>query len=449
MKIKALARSQRLETMERSHEMVGRNLDASVHPFAEAREFQRSIVAAKLDRMMAKPFICALDAHRDGVTCLACPRLQGSIGRAVSGAGDGALKVWDLARKECVFTEESAHSFARGVCFTMNGQEFLSCGDRSVKRWNPMMEEKLVQTWTGVGPHAGTLNDVDASFASDGGFCTASAEGFVEIWDSERTKALRAWQWGEASVYKARWNPAEITTLAGCTRDRSLILYDVRQKEPIRKVVLSAKANALAWNPRDPLSLVVGREDAKAALFDVRFLKVPKCLYEDHVSPITDITFAPTGLEFATASADKTLRVFKVRGDGVGRSRDVYHTHRMQALTAVRYSPDATYILSASDDANVRLWKAQASKKIGPLHPRERDAINYRTALLQKHKHMPDVKRIVRSRHLPKLVKKLKAKSNLQKDKEKRKLSQTVKHSRPGSATTTPAREKSVIRELE
>mmetsp|Transcript_17693 Transcript_17693/g.57354 ORF Transcript_17693/g.57354 Transcript_17693/m.57354 type:complete len:230 (+) Transcript_17693:651-1340(+) len=229
-----------------------------------------------------------------------------------------------------------------------------------------------------------------------------------------------------------------------------MVLYDVRRSEPARRVVLSARANALAWNPRDgPTSLVVAREDAKAATFDVRNFQVPSRLYEDHVAPVVDVAFAPTGLEFATASSDKTLRVFKIRGDGVGRSRDVYHTHRMQALTAVRYTPDAAFLLSASDDANVRLWKAHASKKIGPLHPSERQALHYREALLKKHKHMPGVRRILKSRHLPKLVKKLKVKSALQKDKQRRKLDNTIAHSRPGSAKTTPAREKAVITELE
>mmetsp|Transcript_17991 Transcript_17991/g.55064 ORF Transcript_17991/g.55064 Transcript_17991/m.55064 type:complete len:443 (+) Transcript_17991:1171-2499(+) len=442
MKIKAIAHSAR-----RQRGAQQRNLEPGLHPFAEAREYQRAVVAAKLDRMMAKPFVCALDAHRDGVTCLACPRYEGAIARAASGSGDGELKVWDLASRGCAWHVEDAHSFARGVSFTKTGDHFLSCGDRSVKRWDPTSAATdVVATWT----TGGTLNDVDASYVDDAGFATASAEGVVEVWDAARSKALRAYSWGSAASYRARWNPAEPTSLASCSRDRSLVLYDVRRREPVRRLVLTSKANALAWNPRDPMSLLVGREDAKAAIFDARRLDVPRCLYEDHVAPLTDVSFAPTGLEFATASSDKTLRVFKVRGDGVGRSRDVYHTHRMQALTAVRYSPDAAFLLSASDDANVRLWKAHASTRLGgPLHPSEREALDYRRALLKKHKHVDEVRRILKSRHLPKLVKKLKLKAALQKDKARRKLSNTIQHTTPGSTPTTAARETAVLTELE
>lgn len=48
-----------------------------------------------------------------------------------------------------------------------------------------------------------------------------------------------------------------------------------------------------------------------------------------------------------------------------GRSRDVYHTKRMQRVFSVRFTGDANYVLSGSDDTNIRLWKAQSDKKIG------------------------------------------------------------------------------------
>ena len=75
MKIKTVSRSAKKEARDTSdHKYVRRNLDPSQHPFAAAREHQRAVVAAKLDRMMAKPFVCAMDGHRDALTCLGVPR---------------------------------------------------------------------------------------------------------------------------------------------------------------------------------------------------------------------------------------------------------------------------------------------------------------------------------------------------------------------------------------
>lgn len=46
-------------------------------------------------------------------------------------------------------------------------------------------------------------------------------------------------------------------------------------------------------------------------------------------------------------------------------SRDVYHAKRMFKLNCVLWSADNKYILSGSSDHNVRIWKAQASEKMG------------------------------------------------------------------------------------
>lgn len=45
--------------------------------------------------------------------------------------------------------------------------------------------------------------------------------------------------------------------------------------------------------------------------------------------------------------------------------REVYHTKRMQHVTCVRWSADNKYILCGSDEMNIRIWKANASEKLG------------------------------------------------------------------------------------
>lgn len=46
-------------------------------------------------------------------------------------------------------------------------------------------------------------------------------------------------------------------------------------------------------------------------------------------------------------------------------SREVYHTKRMQHVMCVKWSADSKYILCGSDEMNIRLWKANASEKLG------------------------------------------------------------------------------------
>lgn len=47
------------------------------------------------------------------------------------------------------------------------------------------------------------------------------------------------------------------------------------------------------------------------------------------------------------------------------RYREIYHTKRMQRVRVVQWSLDNKYIISGSDEMNIRVWKARASEKLG------------------------------------------------------------------------------------
>merc|ERR1712054_48998 len=109
------------------------------------------------------------------------------------------------------------------------------------------------------------------------------------------------------------------------------------------------------------------------------------------------------GEELVSASWDRTVRLWN---RDRGHSRDVYHTKRMQRVMAAKSTPDARYVLSGSDDGNIRLWRANASSREGVKTARQRQALEYSDALTKRYEHMPEIRRIKRHRHVPKVVKK-------------------------------------------
>ena len=56
-------------------------------------------------------------------------------------------------------------------------------------------------------------------------------------------------------------------------------------------------------------------------------------------------------------SYDRTIRIFDSQS---GQSKQCYHAKRMQCVFTVDYTADSKFILSGSDDANVRIWKSDA-----------------------------------------------------------------------------------------
>jgi WD repeat and SOF domain-containing protein 1 len=78
----------------------------------------------------------------------------------------------------------------------------------------------------------------------------------------------------------------------------------------------------------------------------------------------------------------------------------------LYSVFSAKFTPDNKYILSGSDDGNIRLWRANASDRSGIKSARQRQKLEYDQALITRYSHMPEIRRIKRQRHVPRTVKK-------------------------------------------
>jgi DDB1- and CUL4-associated factor 13 len=106
---------------------------------------------------------------------------------------------------------------------------------------------------------------------------------------------------------------------------------------------------------------------------------------------------------------------------------------------------DAKYILSGSDDGNVRLWRANASDRSVVRSVREQQKLDYDEHLKEQFKHMPEIRRISRKRHVPKAIKNAANIKRTELDSIKRRDENRRKHSKPGSVPYTAERTRHVV----
>lgn len=450
MKVKVIARSEEEFTRERKQDVqkVFRNLDPALHPMERAREYTSALNAAKLDKVFAKPFMGALAGHVDSISCMAKnPRHLNSLATA-SMAGE--VYLWDVAFRRIARKFVGHQRAVRGLSMSADGESLLSCGDDcTVRLWQ--LPTAGVGGTTAAEDHeaVAVFQGKNAFRAVDHrweGTTFATAGAQVDIWEHERSEPINSFSWGADSVYAVRFNPSEPDIFASAASDRSIALYDLRVGTPLRKLVMQTKSNAVAWNPREAFNFTVANEDCNCYSYDMRKLKYATCVHQDHVSAVMDLDYSPTGREFVTGSYDRTVRIF---GYNESRSRDVYHTKRMQRVFCVRFSGDGTYLLSGSDDTNVRIWKANASEQLGVLLPRERRKQAYLNAVKRRYSNLPDVKRIDRHHHVPKPIYKARKLRQTQQDAEKKKESHRRAHSAPGLVPHSSIRKKRIVGEVE
>ncbi|KAK1302421.1 hypothetical protein QJS10_CPB12g00982 [Acorus calamus] len=438
MKVKVISRSTEEFTRERSQDLqrVFRSFDPSLRAQEKATEYVRALNAAKLDKIFARPFVGAMDGHIDAISCMA--KNPNHLKAMFSGSMDGDIRLWDLATRRTVCRFSDHRGAVRGLTVSTDGNILISCGTDSIVRlWNvpaikmlgsDSLSENSAKPLASY-PWKHAFWGVDHQWNGNL-FATVGAQ--VDIWDHNRSEPVNSFEWGKDTVISVKFNPGEPDMLATSAR------FQTRFES-------WTKTNAIAWNPMEPMNFTAANEDCNSYSFDARKLDEAKCVHKDHVSAVMDIDYSPTGREFVTGSYDRTVRIFQYNS---GRSREIYHTKRMQRVFSVKFSCDGTYIISGSDDTNLRLWKTNASEQLGVLLPRERKKHDYHEAVKERYKHLPEVKRIVRHRHLPKPIYKASSLRRMMVEAERRKEERRRAHSAPGSNPSQPYRRR-IIKEVE
>nr|CAG4640808.1 EOG090X04WU [Eulimnadia texana] len=163
MKVKVLSRNpdDYLRETKKDIHKVPRNYDPSLHPLETPREYTRALNAVKLERVFAKPFVCNLDGHRDGVSCLA--KTSNHLSWLYSGSCDGEMRLWDLSRKKLLHSVQAHDGYVRGIAFGENSSLFTVGDDKLIKHLYTFDMRRLGFPLNMHKDHVSAVIDVDYS----------------------------------------------------------------------------------------------------------------------------------------------------------------------------------------------------------------------------------------------------------------------------------------------
>jgi WD40 repeat protein/serine/threonine protein kinase len=144
-----------------------------------------------------------------------------------------------------------------------------------------------------------------------------------------------------------------------------------RMEWPIAGGMLTWRILAISPNEKSAAVRDYGGE-AEIALFSVFDLSNGQRIFrgEGHTERINWLSFSPDGQRVATASEDRTVRVWNV---ATGATTAEMRGH-MDKVVMVSFSPDGTRVLSASADGTIRQWDAATGAQLHSLRG-HRDAV--------------------------------------------------------------------------
>jgi WD40 repeat protein/serine/threonine protein kinase len=266
--------------------------------------------------------------------------------RVVTGSDDGTAKVWD-ARTGSAFLELNGHLGAvMSASFSPDGSRILTASrDRTAKVWDARTGSLLL----GLDGHNGYVSS--ASFSPDGSrILTGSWDQTAKVWDS-RTGSVML----ELKLQKVEVIPEYLLSVS-FSPDGSRIFtgsatgkvkgWDARTGS----FLLELKGDRISFSPDGWRIVTAGK------VWDARTGELLLEL-KGHTGAVTDASFSPDASRIVTGSDDGTAKVWDARMGT--RPLELWHK---QTVASVSFSPDGSRIVTGSWDQTAKIWDARTAR---------------------------------------------------------------------------------------
>ena len=287
---------------------------------------------------------------------------NGAANLVVTAHEDGAIRVWDVARREqakLIREYEKVDPPAKGVQFSPDETKLLTWHKDGVLRiWPAVTQDK---TTVLKGPSADVWH---AEFSRDGKHILATYEdGTARIWANDESGAfvlLAGSDGHKKAVLDGAFSP-DGTHVVTVSEDGTGRIW--RSDGSGHPIVLSGINPGQEWletcayNPSGD-KVVTTSSAGRVWIWssDGRGLPVVLRNFSDiaHVGSVTSVEFSPDGRRLLTSGGmDAALRVWQ--SDGTGRPVNLIG--HGGTITNAHFSKDGTRVVSAAEDGSVRVWR--------------------------------------------------------------------------------------------
>ncbi|KIJ10804.1 hypothetical protein PAXINDRAFT_119273 [Paxillus involutus ATCC 200175] len=291
-----------------------------------------------------------LEGHSNDVRSL---EFSPDSARVVSGSTDKTVIIWSTTTTTTTTTGKSHPDIITSITLSPNGKFMASTShDRTVPKnitiWDATTYEKVIEL---EGHLAGNFTR-SLEFSRDSTrLVSGSTDKTVIVWNTVTGRQLSDPLKGHTnSVWEAHFSPNgdKIASCDGC----DIRIWDSHSGNLVIQPI-TVKALSLAWTPNGQ-QLIAGCTEGSIKHFysPTGFLLAD---WQVHASLVHSISVSPNGKFVASASPDKTVRLWAMTA-----SKQIGSPLQCpDRVYSVAISPDGTRLARGGRDGKVRIWRLE------------------------------------------------------------------------------------------
>lgn len=295
-----------------------------------------------------------LTGHKNWVLCV-----EWAPNAKYFATGDyvGGVRVWDAETMQCIYSNPKAHKkFVTSLAWEplhRNAQchRLVSAGKDGLARvWDVVRRQNLFT----LSGHRMSITSV--RWGGEGLIYTASQDRTIKVYSDVEGKLVRTLEG------HAHWINTIVLNTDYALRTGA---FDFQQPAPTDPDAAQAKAlqRYLAVKGTGPEKMVSGSDDNTCYMWEPSASKKPVLRLTGHQQPVNLVSYSPDGLLFCTASFDKSLKLWNGK---TGKFIATFRGH-VGAVYQVCWSADSRMVVSGSKDSTLKVWNLKTHKLLFDL----------------------------------------------------------------------------------
>ncbi|GAB4531313.1 MAG: caspase family protein [Pleurocapsa sp.] len=277
-----------------------------------------------------------------------------------SGGEDGVVKIWQINQDQLqeIKTINTNLERVSDLEFSADGKSLVVAGGETVQSWQ-INDSKLINSYS----HSSSVNSVALD---DKLIATATADGKINLYQNGTLQQTLTGHTGEVtdlqfrSILNSRSDKSPDLTskvLVSTGVDKTVRLWTISHNY----FSTSPGISSVAISPQDSNIFAAADRNNQIKIWQNNSQLLQTL--PGHQETITQIKYSPDGKIIASASWDKTIKLWDVENDKLITTL----TGHQNAVNTIAFSPDGKTLISGGEDKTIKLWNLETDKLITTL----------------------------------------------------------------------------------